>query len=91
MNQTKLDAIGAAMLHMIETELECTHDGEPKDLWVRCLMMYAIRSSNIIADPVCAFSTIAGITHQEARDAFEEMARRAAEAAGCPLPKESVQ
>lgn len=50
-------------------------DGEPKQNWEKCLVLHMIHDQKMLT-PVCALVMIAGITHEEAEEALEEMNRR---------------
>lgn len=50
--------------------LEC--DGHAKELWEKCLALHLVRAGAAI-NPSCALSMIAGVTHEDADEAFEEM------------------
>ncbi len=54
-------------------DLEC--DGEPKELWEKCLALHLVRSGSSVS-PNCALAMIAGISHEDADEALAEMTRR---------------
>lgn len=56
-----------------QIDLQC--DGEPMDLWERCLALHLVRAGTPI-NPTCALAMVAGVTHEEADEAFAEMNRR---------------
>lgn len=54
-------------------DLQC--DSEPKELWEKCLALHLVRAGVGIS-PNCALAMIAGVSHEEADEALDDMRRR---------------
>lgn len=55
--------------------IEIVCDGEPMDLWEKMLVLHCIRAGTD-TNPNCAFAMVAGVSHEAADEAYDEMHRR---------------